>query len=356
MAVRSFETPSATWPIVPGKSETVIRNNDPLLVDLLNRVQNDLRPDRREEIAQILAANRAMEVAPQDEVRPPPAGKAALAADGYVPLGRILDQPKVARLVGHLKARQVYAAHIPGYSDGEPRSIAATREHSDHGSYSIADVLTAPGVLELALRQDLVDLATAYLGALPYLYSAHAWWTYANRPGTYRTHKVHRDQDDFGFLSIFVYLTDVEDEDDGPMVYYTGSHRLASLAPQTVESSDPALRAMAERIGTIYDFFPPRAGNATRLDDELRVLLKSSEVAMLGPAGTGFAADTFGLHRGTKPASGDRLALWLRYGLYRNWGYQISRFEAVRLPPELCRDLTPLQWSMLELLVERGDP
>lgn len=327
-------------------------NTDPFLAELLAKVQNDLGPDRREEIAEMLARNRNRQVRGGMTSADGEPGLARLAADGHLALGEVLDRAAVLRLVEHFKARKVYAAHVPVYSDGKARSVAATRRLSDYGSYRLADVLSAPGVLDLALRPDILGLATAYLGALPYLYSAHAWWTYADRPEPARTHRVHRDQDDFRFLSLFVYLTEVRDEADGPTVYYTGSHRKASLANRSTAAADPVLRAEADRIGRIDAFFPPRSANATRLDQELRSLLAPTATVFLGPAGSAFIADTFGLHRGTMPRGRDRLAVWLRYGLYRNWAYRTDRTRPVALPADLRRRLSPLDRKVLELLLK----
>ena len=275
-----------------------MQNSDPFLVDLMSRVQNSLGPELREEIAGLLAANRVRQLAdlrlPADAAGDGVYPVEALARDGYLPLGRLLDGPAVERLVGFLQERPVYAALVPVYSDGVPRSVAATRALSDYGSYKLQDVLGAPGVLDLALDAGVVALATAYLGALPYLYSVHAWWTYPGGGEPARTHRIHRDQDDFRFLSLFVYLTDVQTPEDGPTVYYAGSHRKDLLAGRTVADPDPAVRAAADRIGRIELFFPPRGGNATRYNEALQDLLRDRAATLTGPAGSAFIADTFG--------------------------------------------------------------
>lgn len=332
-----------------------MRNSDPFLVDLMSRVQNALGPDLRDEIAGLLATNRAQQLAGLAL----PSGGAfpvdALAQAGHLSLGRLLDGPTVERLVGFLKERPVYAAHVPVYSDGVPRTVAETRAFGDYGSYKLQDVLAAPGVLDLALHDDVVALASAYLGALPYIYSVHAWWTYPGGDAPARTHRIHRDQDDFRFLSLFVYLTDVQDLADGPTVYYTGSHRKGALADCTVNDPDPVVRAAADRVGRIELFFPPRGGNATRYDAALQDLLQGRAATLTGPAGTAFIADTFGLHRGTPPVRQDRLALWIRYGLYKNWAYKTDRTAPARLPPQAFDRLTAVQRHLLELVAAAPD-
>ncbi|MEQ8501831.1 MAG: hypothetical protein RIB84_20685 [Sneathiellaceae bacterium] len=332
-----------------------MRNSDPFLVDLMSRVQNALGPDLREEIAGLLAANRAQQLAGLPLPADGTFSVEALARDGYLPLGRLLDLPAVDRLVGFLQERPVYAAHVPVYSDGVPRSIAATRALSDYGSYKLQDVVAAPGLLDLALNEDVVALASAYLGALPYIYSIHAWWTYPGGGAPARTHRIHRDQDDFRFLSLFVYLTDVQEPADGPTVYYAGSHRKALLAERTVNDPDPAVRAAADRVGRIELFFPPRGGNATRYNEALQELLAQQAATLTGVAGSAFIADTFGLHCGTPPARQQRLALWIRYGLYKNWAYKTDRTAPAQLPAADYDRLTPVQRLLLELVVSPPD-
>ena len=327
-----------------------MHNSDPFLVDLMSRVQNVLPPDLREEVATMLAANRARQTAAVAPAGPGPFPVAALRQDDFLWLGRLLDTAAATRLRKHLLACKVYAAHVPVYSDGVARSVDETRHHSDYGSYKLQDILAAPGVLELALRDDVVALASAYLGALPYIYSVHAWWTYPGGPEPARTHRIHRDQDDFRFLSLFVYLTDVNDADDGPTVYYAGSHRKDLLAAATVNHPDPAVRAEADRIGRIELFFPPRGANATRYTEPLRKLLAPHAAALTGPAGTSFIADTFGLHCGSPAAKRDRLALWIRFGLYRNWAYINDKTAPAALPAAVLDRLTPAQRMMLELV------
>ena len=124
--------------------------------------------------------------------------------------------------------------------------------------------ITAPHIFERALS--LTDVAASYLECdPPVMYSANAFWT---RPGPAGTRpdiqEMHRDLDDTRFLAMFVFLTDVADDGDGP---------------QDLTGPDGVVR-------TIRGF-----------------------------AGTCFLADTSRDHRGRKPWQRERGLAWVRWGV-----------------------------------------
>lgn len=166
----------------------------------------------------------------------------------------------------HFSACRVYPeAHVPQTArrDGRPR-VDRSVTGSECVCTELSDVVLAPYLLDRALA--LTDVAAAYLGRdPPLLYSANAFWT---RPGTASTRpdiqELHCDADDDRFLVLFVYLTDVLDDADGP-------HEM--VGPDGVARK-------------VY-----------------------------GPAGTCFLADTRNRHRGLKPISRERGIAWARWGV-----------------------------------------
>ncbi len=190
-----------------------------------------------------------------------------LQARGFSIL-RPLSDSELAETNGFLLSRSIYVdAHVPqtqrnrGADTRYPRASAPASEcvcvHTD-------DAILAPHLLERAM--ELTDVAASYLGRDPPVsYSANVFWT---RPGPGEVRKdiqaFHRDADDDRFLAMFVYLTDVVRDDDGP---------------QDLEGPDGVSRA-------IY-----------------------------GSAGTVFLADTSRPHRGRKPTTGERGIAWWRWGV-----------------------------------------
>ena len=121
-------------------------------------------------------------------------------------------------------------------------------------------------------RPDIIALTQEYLGCLPVVKDVNLWWSkYTGKISN--TQNIHRDYDDFKFLSFFILLTDV-DETNGPHVYYPKTHDGSEI------NSDPKI---------IY-----------------------------GKKGTAFVTDVFGLHNGMPLEKGKRCLLWCRFGLFLN--------------------------------------
>lgn len=165
-----------------------------------------------------------------------------------------------------------YLLALPVYRDAH---VAQTSRHLGRVSRDLAqdsaavcvemhDVIRAPLLLEYGMA--LGGVAATYLQVRrPVAYSMNAFWT---RPGAGPTRpdiqEFHVDADDRVFLAMFVYLTDVESEEDGPQ----------------------DLRGPDDRVRSIY-----------------------------GQAGTVFIADTSLPHRGRKPTSHERGLAWFRWGV-----------------------------------------
>jgi hypothetical protein len=104
----------------------------------------------------------------------------------------------------------------------------------------------------------------------------------------------HYDIDGYRALAFFFYLTDVGPS-NGPHVYVRGSHT----------------KKLLRHIVSLYK---------GRTDAEIEsVYGLERQVVCHGPAGSGFAEDIFGFHKGVHPQSGDRLIVQLRFGL-RDYG------------------------------------
>lgn len=108
----------------------------------------------------------------------------------------------------------------------------------------------------------------------------------------------HRDVDHYRFLKIFYYLTDCG-LDGGQHEYVLGSHA------QTPNSLAPIRR---------YS------------EDELeKSLINYRKMSVSGPAGSGFAEDTFGFHRGTPVKKGIRILMQFQYySKSISWGNEVD--------------------------------
>ena len=164
--------------------------------------------------------------------------------------------------------------------------------------YPLETVLNCPHVLALANSDVLIRTATQYLGCLPTISTLRVWWTF---PGSERqeVHSFHRDRDDWRGLTLFVYLTDV-DEDSGPHHFVRGSHRTR----------------------------PERFWRAHEIESLEKAFGRDAIRVVTGEAGTAFLEDSIGIHAGPAPIARPRLIFQVGYTL-------LPRFSLLYKPVEI---------------------
>jgi hypothetical protein len=159
--------------------------------------------------------------------------------------------------------------------------------------------LRASSVLQvLASDTQLLAIARKYLRTEPVLIGARMWWSLAGPADSEQQKEAgqsfHYDIDGYRALAFFFYLTDVE-RSNGAHVYVCGTH----------------VKKSWRHLVSIYK---------SRSDAEIAKCYGSErQIVLCGPAGSGFAEDIFGFHKGTHPESVDRLIVQVRYGL-RDYG------------------------------------
>jgi|LNAP01.1.fsa_nt_gb hypothetical protein len=225
----------------------------------------------------------------------------------------------VSDIRSHLDQLPVYKGpHPHTFPDNKPLPIAQASAEFPIVSYRWQDVVYAPGLMDQLNDPRLIDLIEAYLGCVPTLYGVNAYWSFpADEPQLYYQQHFHRDTDDWRFVALFIYLTDV-DHGAGPHQLVPGSHSLEGTVALTdvdrswnpfnkpdasvVEARRFAERSFTDSIGAEFSELCNRhmAGKAH---------------SVVGPAGTMFLVNTLALHRGLTPVSQPRLVVWARYGL-----------------------------------------
>lgn len=206
----------------------------------------------------------------------------ALRADGIAMLPRLLDAAQLADIHAYLRDRPLspHGSSSPLFPAHAPPPGLRMAE------YSLADVLACPHLLELANSAPLIRLAAQYIGCKPTISAIGLRWSYPQAGSGTGLQGFHRDCDDWRFIKVFAYLTDV-DADSGPHVYVRGSHR-ERCGVRLLPYED------AEVAG--------RYGQHNLLE-------------VTGPAGTSFAVDTRGVHKGLMPSAKPRLLLQIQYSL-----------------------------------------
>jgi hypothetical protein len=252
-----------------------------------------------------------------------------LELDGILRLGKVFSPKKLVEINKYFKNTFCYNSHVASYSDGVARKFNIANKFGRYGSFRNTDTLLCPHLLEFAISEKNTLIASNYLKSIPVLYSIHVWWTFNNEMPA-QTHEYHRDQDDAKFLSLFIYLTDVLNENSGGIDFIKGSHLLN-------KTSD----LLKSKLSLNYDpeiYFSNNLGNgypSQHLNEYNSLPLKYSELflgleeRLLGKAGNAFIGDTYALHRGSNPESKPRLACWIRYGLIRPPVYVLDNTKKI---------------------------
>ncbi len=242
-----------------------------------------LNPAHRATIAGMLARRR-----PRASIAAPGAARQAkdnLESRGIHHLGAVLTADQCAELRDHFAHRMVFDPYRPRHAEFLPHSMDRHPDaHIAH--HHPEDIIAAPYLLQLANDRRMLDIAGAFLGCKPTIGYMACWWSYATAVGPQQAEFLHRDVDDWRFLKLFVYLSNVDDE-SGPHIYIKSS------------ANDPRFLRL-------------------RRFDDAEVIAgfgQDAVMTMTGSAGEGFFENTFGIHKGQPVATGRRLIFQVVYSL-----------------------------------------
>jgi hypothetical protein len=208
---------------------------------------------------------------------------------GFVNLGELLSTQQCADIHVFLRGK----ALSDRYAEDKLFTLDTVPAAVGMAEYGLADIINCPHILALANSERLLVLAEQYLGCKPTLSSLMLRWSFPTDAPIGNVQRFHRDADDWRYLKIMVYLTDVTVE-NGPHVYVLGTHRQAAPIRIRIEG-----------------------------DEEIRRRYSKEAVKVVtGTQGTGFAADTAGIHKGEVPREGRRLMLQVQYSLLPGFAYR----------------------------------
>jgi hypothetical protein len=214
--------------------------------------------------------------------------------DGIVRLPA-MDRKQIKEFTGYLMPKVVYNAHVKAKATQLSRLEGALKmKEWPMLCHDMNDIVAAPYLFEIALS--MMPFVKEYFGGeQPRLYSMNAFWT-QEVPDAKEypdTHWWHRDGDDRRQLALFLYGSDVLENNDGAHLYQRGTHLVGD---HQLKNDDGSPRHYTE---------PPQSCLET----------------ILGEAGTMFMSDPGGLHMGLRPKGLDgagkpsRMLAWARYGV-----------------------------------------
>ena len=206
-----------------------------------------------------------------------------LRTQGYHVLKPPLSADDLAEVRAYLEQRECSDPYRPGLGHF---TIDRHPPETHVAYYGAEDVVRCPHVFDLANSEVVLSGLARLFGCKPTIAYMTAWWSIAGHDRGEQAELFHRDVDDWRFIKLFLYATDV-DEDAGPHGYVPGSHRAAKLL----------------RIKRFTE-------------EEVRATFgQDSVMRFTGPAGTCFLENTFGIHRGYPPARRNRLIVQIVYSL-----------------------------------------
>lgn len=253
------------------------RRRAPLAIYAFHMLQEHIRPHRRHKSQAALVAKTR----PAVQAAAEPTDLAHLQRDGFAMLDGLIDADWVARVRASLETRLC--------QDRWRRELGMFRHDAMPAESHVADiddVVDIPEVLALANHPRVLGVVGAYLGCQPTIDSIMAWWSLPGHDQAENEQFFHRDNDSIRFLKLFIYLSDVG-PDCGPHVYVRGSHAQDGCYERRRHQDEEVERTFgADRVHTF-----------------------------MGPAGTVFIEDTYGLHKGALPTGQRRLLLQIRYTL-----------------------------------------
>jgi hypothetical protein len=205
---------------------------------------------------------------------------------GISHFGQLLSSDQATELRSYFIKKPVIDPYRP---DGSPFFPDSSEKHPEShvAHHSAQDILLAPYLLSIANRPDILAIVEGLLGCKPTLGYLATWWSYHTEKGAQQAEHFHRDVDDWRFVKLFIYLSDVGAK-NGPHIYVGHS------------SASPALRQIRR--------FTDEEVVATFGVDRI--------MELVGRAGEGFLEDTFGIHKGQPVAEGTRLIFQAVYSMF----------------------------------------
>lgn len=204
----------------------------------------------------------------------------SLRRTGLTEFGQLVSPDHIAEIQAFLRDKSLVTPDGRRLVGAEPAAGATI------ASYPVRTVLECPHIIELMNSPQALAIASAYLGCMPTISGLRIDWSSPSDGPVAEVQQFHRDYDDWRFVKLFVYLTDVSDT-IGPHEYVLTSHR---------------------RSGRLY---------AKPYEREYleRKYGRSNLHQVLGCAGTGFMADTWGIHKGNVPKQHARIMLQIQYSI-----------------------------------------
>ena len=218
---------------------------------------------------------------------------------------------------------------ISAYGKEAMCPLSQVPANANFAHFQFPDFGACAPIYRVVHDERLIRMMTHYLQAPPSIGIVSLWWSYAPPGAPEGMQMFHHDRGDFRSCNLFTYLTDV-DLGTGPHAFVEHTHEIDVLAPL-------ASQRMGGQ-GDVFGQFWQWMENHRKTDDEVRRFFPEGDIKFItGPQGTSFFEDTRGLHKGTRPTTGPRLAFEIFYGVMPKFNESITPLTRadLDLPPDL---------------------
>lgn len=206
-----------------------------------------------------------------------------LKANGFTEFGQKIDERLLTEISSSTKSLKLFDPFHKNHGDFNLESIPA---ETHVANYRRNDLISNHTILKIANDPGVLRIVEKFLGATPTISNINMWWSMAGKSKAEDAQLFHRDVDDLKFCKLFIYLTDVG-ENDGPHTYVKGSSATNKLTKiRRYEDAE-----VEEAFG------------------------KENVINFCRPKGSFFMVDTYGFHKGTLPVDNNRLLLQVQYSL-----------------------------------------
>ena len=211
-----------------------------------------------------------------------------------------LNKNTVDKILEYIKDKPVFALRDPKYGyylkDQEmmEKKLGKQILLAQYNNMEDSDIFS-----EIVNSKFLLSIAKQYLGPSVKKVGAILWWTFPSNVSEEdrikHAHFYHRDVDDYKFLKIFFYLTDLK-TGDGTHIFVKTTHKAG-----------------------YKEFFEEGLRVKRYSDEQIKYKYPEKIYEVLGNAGDGFFEDTFGFHKANTPIQNPRLAFEITYAI-NNYG------------------------------------
>lgn len=230
-----------------------------------------------------------------------------LAREGFVRIPDVLTRDQI-------KDIEDYIADLPitdFYNPEKMFHLKDTPASTNIGRYGTDVNVNCPHIFAAINHPDVLSIVEQFLGAPPTLSVLMLMWSFVNDDPAKFMQLYHRDSDDYRFCKLFVYLSDVDDDLDGPHIYVSRSGAQSDVSKKLDELKLDE-HTKATRLKTIFAGFPDHRYDETLIHE---VFPPDQRIRHLGKKGTSIIENTWGIHRGLPPKRKPRLLLQAQFTL-----------------------------------------